>query len=645
MRPLDLQAERFTATGNIASEGMRNQLGRPRLDRIAVLIREAAQNAWDAKQQDAQTVTFGASCYAFDDDKLRALREQVFADTPTNPSQELASLLAASSSGSHESEALRALVLYDRGTTGLGGPTRADSPACPGEVRDFVDFLRNVGQPPDKSRGGGTFGYGKAALYLSSRVDTILVHTRCRVGGRLQSRFMVSALTPHYEVEGTSYTGRHWWGRREPDGVVDPLLGREADKLAQRLGMPIAPAGELGTTILLLAPRLGGRTPAQAMAYIQAQMLWNFWPKMIPWEDEEAPRMRFETLLDGEQLSIPSPAKVHPLNGFVKALQTVRQAERGGRGQDASDVTTLLCGKPKQTLGLLSLQRIVYKERPETDYGEVTELPEFMDRCHHVALLRRAELVITYHPGPPIPNNYVEYVGVFLANDEMDRVYAASEPPTHDEWRPENLADRRAKTFVRTTFRRIDARTREFVAPASTSYAADEDRPLAALSKHLGPLLVDAGGPTGPRVWPASQTQPENPSNSTGATGEQDPPKRIRRQARPKIILEPEVTLLDEQGTLVRLFRAELTHPKDGRRTKLCARAFTMIVGGAEERDAPEGADQPRVTRWRGPTGHTHERASSVIAGEDEEGVWEIRVEGGAECVVGLELNAEAVRR
>jgi len=61
--PLDLQAERFTATGNITSEGMRNQLGRPRLDRLAVLVRESAQNAWDAQAPDSPCVRFGVACY------------------------------------------------------------------------------------------------------------------------------------------------------------------------------------------------------------------------------------------------------------------------------------------------------------------------------------------------------------------------------------------------------------------------------------------------------------------------------------------------------------------------------------------------------------------------------------------------------
>lgn len=53
----------------------------------------------------------------------------------------------------------RLLVISDRGTSGLDGPVRADLPVGKGEKRNFVDFLRNVGQPPSAEGGGGTFGY------------------------------------------------------------------------------------------------------------------------------------------------------------------------------------------------------------------------------------------------------------------------------------------------------------------------------------------------------------------------------------------------------------------------------------------------------------------------------------------------------
>lgn len=638
MKQLTLHAERFTATGNIAAEGMRNQLGRPRLDRLAVLVREAAQNAWDAKREDAEQVTFGIACDQLDKDQLQTLRHDVFAELPNDSERMLAELLDRATAPVGENP-LSVLTIYDRGTTGLGGPTRADAPSTPEESRDFIDFLRNVGQPPDKARGGGTFGYGKAALYLSSMVHTILVHTRCSFHGQVESRFMVSALTEHYYRRSKGYTGRHWWGREATDGIVDPVLGRDADRLAERLGMPVPEPDELGTTIMLLAPRLGDRDGMQAMNYLRAQMLWNFWPKMIAWAHEPEPRMVFQTSLNGVALPVPSPASVPPLAGFVDALRTVRLAEAAG----SSRVMTLLCHRPKQKLGLLDLRRVVRKPRLEIDYGEDTELPEFVERCHHVALLRRAELVVTYHPGPVLPNDFVEYAGVFLADDEMDRVFAASEPPTHDEWRPENLADRRARTLVRTTFRRIDAATKDLVTPAATTHGAEADRPLARFSTYLGGLLVDAGG--GGEVGSMSSTTgtagaPTNVGVRVDAT---DPPPSVRRVRKPKVELSPDVELLDDEGILIRVFRARVAHSADVPQTELCARARTILAGGAEEREAPAGGDHPVIVGWRTPSGRLHGPGDRAIVDARDEGEWEIRVAGAAGSMIALELEATAV--
>ena len=39
-----------SATGGLAAEGVINQLGRPDIEPLEVLVREAVQNCWDAKR-------------------------------------------------------------------------------------------------------------------------------------------------------------------------------------------------------------------------------------------------------------------------------------------------------------------------------------------------------------------------------------------------------------------------------------------------------------------------------------------------------------------------------------------------------------------------------------------------------------------
>lgn len=241
---------------------------------------------------------------------------------------------------------------------------------------------------------------------------------------------MGSCLTAHYQTQEARFTGRHWWGRWDDERrVVDPILHGEADRIAAELGMPPCPGDELGTTILLLAPELGDRTPRQAMNYMAAQMLWNFWPKMIASKGEGAPSMRFEAFLDGEAVPIPQPESTPPIDGFVQALRAVRAADSGEATSSTAKVSVLHCHSPKRRLGVLGLSRTIRRPRVEVDFGEDPILPDFAQRSHHVALLRRAELVVAYHPGPMLPNDHLEYSGVFLSDDSLDRTYAASEPP------------------------------------------------------------------------------------------------------------------------------------------------------------------------------------------------------------------------
>ena len=70
MKPLDLQSERYGALGNLASEGVKNQLGRPRLDQLTVLIRESVQNSWDAHDPSSPHIAFDLRVEAASSEQL-----------------------------------------------------------------------------------------------------------------------------------------------------------------------------------------------------------------------------------------------------------------------------------------------------------------------------------------------------------------------------------------------------------------------------------------------------------------------------------------------------------------------------------------------------------------------------------------------
>src|SRR4051812_22506365 len=241
MIELERYSEPYSATGGLAAIGVLNQLGRPDTEPLEVLVREAVQNCWDAKRPDSPGIRVDIGRATLDHEQLSLLRHSVLVDPPPGLPLEL-----------ELREGMQTMYFADFGTHGLAGPTRADRS---GEPRDFVDFVRNIGQPPDKDFGGGSFGYGKAAFYIASRARTIVVDTLCqRPGGELERRFIACALGENYTAGGRPYTGRHWWGRML-DGVPEPLIGSDAEEASRVLELPDRQGLEgLRTTVVIVAP-------------------------------------------------------------------------------------------------------------------------------------------------------------------------------------------------------------------------------------------------------------------------------------------------------------------------------------------------------------------------------------------------------
>ena len=625
MQPLDLQSERYSATGNLASVGVLNQLGRPGMDRLTVLVREAVQNGWDAKLPENPRARFGISGWALSIAQRELLKNLVFSQIP--PGLGLAETLDSPAD-------FMVLALYDRGTSGLGGPTRADMPDYGHESRDFVDFLRNVGQPPDKALGGGTFGYGKAALYLSSLVRTILAHTHCTHNGKLASRFIGAALGPQHKGTGTEsylFTGRHWWGRLV-DNVAEPLTGIEADELASRLGLPDFAAGERGTTILLLQPVFDNCTPLQAMHYIATTLLFNFWPKMIRGKNG-TPAMSFELIWQGQPVFLPEPENFPPLEGFVKAMQTLKM-DRAGLENDAfTQLVEIASRNPKKHLGLLSLHKFPRATRSLPDIGSFDSSFAFPNLCHHVALMRPAELVVKYLAGPALPTDKMEYAGVFVVDEAVDRVFARAEPPTHDDWVPQFLEQPNDQTYVRVAIRRIQEKMEEFVSPPPVISGSTTITPLGSFAGYLGGLLLGQEGPglnTGDEARTAGSTRSNGAGTGNGSKIKlKNPLLTIRDEGR--------LEMINNFPALVFTFEVESVSPSG--RTLIKAHTGAILDSGDFENEPPVGGRVPTIISWYSPNNRVYPGTSELYIPYDERGLWRIAVTIPNNIVVGLDLS------
>lgn len=632
MKRLQLQSEVIEALGGIAAEGIRNQLGRPRMHRLETLVRESVQNSWDARLERS-VVRYGISCYTADADQAETLRDAVFGeDAPGLDSGALRS-----------PNTLKFLVVYDRGTVGLGGPTRANVSPQPGERADFVKFLRFLGQPPRLEFGGGTYGYGKAAFYNVSSLHRIVVHTHCLAGGSPETRLMASALGPQCDRisggESLRYTGRHWWGELGSDGIVDPVIGDSADEMARGLGLPGFDADGYGTTILIPAPDFGGLDDRGAMELLRNAILRYFWPKQCDGADGSE-TMSFELSLEGRQLKVPSVEDTPGLAMYAD-LFAATMDRPGAQSPPLGGATYLIeCRRPVQPLGTLALGR--YPASVEVGLGSesIAESEEAgvsigSEGSHHVALLRGPNFVVRYLPGPPLPYDGVQYAGVFRVLAEVDDVFAEAEPPTHDDWVPDSLAQRRARTFVKTCLRRIRERVRDFAAPRLETEVEASELPLGAFANTLGGLIAGVAG-SGALTVPGRTDRSRKQGEAEDREKRAKPGGSGTKVPRPRLVGEGRIDLIDGRPALLLEFEVAGSSEEP---VVVSAKPRVVLDGGLRESEPPAGSDVPRVVKWEGPTG-PREAGPECLIPPGEAGTWKVGVSIPDDALVEVELSA-----
>ena len=618
MTPLDLESEAVRPTGNIVSEGVLNQLGRPRMDRLTVLLREAGQNSLDAAAPDRATVDVGVSLRSMTGAELSFLRSNVFPSIP--PYLSLGPLLYQALP-----EGMTILTIADRGTTGLGGPTRADS-MDESQGRDFVDFLRNVGQPPGRTHAGGTYGYGKASFFLASGAHTILVHSRCLYGGVIESRFMAAALGEDFVDHHGRFTGRHWWGRWSDD-LVEPLVNQEADEVASALGLPGFDPMDLGTTIVVLDPLLD-ESKRKATDHIAEAILLHFWPKILS-ERHGMAGMRFSLECDGEDIAIPDPDAFAPLQGFAAAWRRLHDLpEAVSIESRVLDIESL---RPRAHLGKLALVKFGAARRlsRESRASELRDAEPILTASHHVALMRSPELVVDYLPGPSLGTSVVEYAGVFKADPAVEQAFADSEPPTHDDWQPQNLSDDWHRRYVRVALRRVRECMEDFVIHATVVEGGMAGLPLGSFADQLGSLLIGVAGRGG-----SITRGRESPATSGSAANR-------ARQPKPKLEVVGSGALEEFEGRTALAVTFRVLAAPSAAASVVTARPAVVLDGGTLESDPPIDSGTPEILAWRSPDGVLLESASLTLPAADQ-GDWSVIVALPTDAVVAVSLDAEA---
>lgn len=662
--PLERFSEPYAAVGGMAAVGVLNQLGRPDTEPLEVLVREAVQNCWDARRPEEHGITVEIGRRGLDVSGTREVARRLLPDPP--PGLPLRDCL---------SRDLEILYFADFGTGGLAGPTRADL-VEPDAERDFVDFVRNIGQPPDKELGGGSYGFGKAAFYLASDAGTVVIDTSCRTGAGIERRLIAYGLGEQYSEAGRPYTGRHWWGRMV-DGVPEPVGGSEAAELAGLLGLPPREGARgLGTTVAIVAPAVMLDEEDESdvtMSFIAQALAWNFWPRMTSAPGGVHSTMRF-VLRDGERrITVPDP-RGHPrLRGFVEAMDRLRSEELSEEDEDPLVIDRPIeCLRPIRRLGRLVIQRGPVAPASAHD-GRIPEGARVTaGGLHHVALMRNAELVVRYLPGAE-PVGRIGYSGAFRCSVDVDSTFRSAEPPTHDNWVPTFLTSRQERTFVKVALDRIAGICREAAGYEAGAPAGDGGAvPLGEFADQLATLMPTIEGPGARKSPVATNRRParrnapghDSPGTTDGewvvggrtddvldghgdgsggghdgdevsgaADGRGDRPPMIRNAAEPEL-----GTSADDVPVVI--YRFELK--PNGNAVKLSARVEVMTNDGAQvESEAPIGSVVPEVREWIDPSGAVHPGASAIAPADVGAGDWRAVVALHEDAMMRIDVVAE----
>lgn len=497
------------SAGDTLGEGQKKILGRPDIDVMELLIRESAQNSWDARLPGRIPV-YQLRLRKLDGEALAILRERVFVESA--PDLDLAQVL--------DQPELTVMEVVDRNTKGLGGPTRNDMPLEPDKPRDYVDFVLNIGAPPDNVNGAGTYGFGKTASYLASACSTIIIWTRTRDHqDQMVDRFIASAMGSSFtggEGNHERFTGRQWWGLPTPglqsgQFQFNPVEGHDAAALGQQLFERGFEPDETGTSLMILQPK-GHENPTELIERWSSAVHANLWPKLT--DDQPAERrMRISIHHAGRQLPLVKAADSPILGGQEACLRAIRTIQSDGKDEPDPLVTIekVESLRPKMLLGHVAMARaFAQDDDPHSDAaGTLTYMRGSAE------LVVRADRIPTALEGP------LSWVAVFKPLPCHEEMFAQSEPPAHDSWSPDGLEDRQWRTHIRNALKRSKEKVMEFLQPRPVATPGGEATSTGALSASLAGL---AGSATGSLAMAGSRA----PSNRGG---QQAGP----RNSRPKV--------------------------------------------------------------------------------------------------------------
>lgn len=452
--------------GTINASGVIKNIRGSKLSVSEIFLREAVQNSYDARLKEvggkSKTVNFTMRAFNFTNKQFSFL--QNILDKNKDPFSFYRKYLK-----SNLKPDMLNIEISDSNTTGLRG---AIEPTDKIENQNFADFVYSTGSKPKEESSGGTFGFGKAALYAYSKARTIIVYTRISSNitvteRKYQSRFII--ICNDERITDTK-SDRCWWGiekersDKKNGTYASPVLGSDADSLANMIGMSSFEAEETGTKILVLnaspdelpEDEYGNIISVdeiikERMPYYIVHWYWN---KIL------CRTINFKIIYNSEEIEILNPESLYPYSEFCKAYSKYDKNKKEKKLQKTKTFSVIESKRPIATLGYCSLADTpVMRIKPRRLFSVfATDEP--------VIAYMRGIGHIVYYEKINLNSNHIEQTcyGIFKTDKNsapdgeergaIDKYFAEIENQTHDRW--EHRDEQFKRNYLKTVLHDVN---------------------------------------------------------------------------------------------------------------------------------------------------------------------------------------------
>lgn len=398
--------------GGSTGEGYRNTLNAASMSKEEVLAREAIQNSVDAKDGTNNTVLVTFHKRNLQNARLREFDDVLKFTKSFGPRKEYLDLGedAPLDVLSDRESSFECLLIEDYNTTGLGGSLLKTNKSS--HFRNLLLELGYGGKARDLEGSGGSYGFGKSVYSKSSSLKTIIAYSRFAPTDETEgqySRLMGCAYFKAHEFAGTSYTGRAWFGQTK-DQITLPFTNKQADSLAESIGISARDEHTIGTSILIVGCDFDFDTLRKGV-----ENFW--WPRLL--ENQ----LDVELYEDDVAINPPRPRTREDLKPYLTAYDILRNHKPPSANRERVSTFQKYHGKH---LGNLASVAVEYDD--DLDQEAALDSPFI----NSVAYLRKPKMIVEYNKcGHP---NLEPACGVFLSHPDIDTSLKLSEPGLHNKW-------------------------------------------------------------------------------------------------------------------------------------------------------------------------------------------------------------------